>query len=591
MKFQLPLPIPITGKAIKSIGLDIGFHTLKVVELIADESSFTVSHYAIKEIPSSILALKDRVGPIGELLKEMFAERGIKDKSIYCCVSGHNVVIRRTALPKMPMEELIEASRWNAREEVLFPLETAAIDCYVMGEIEKEGAAYYDILSVIVREDIIPFVVSIAEKAGLRVLGVTAIPLALWDYGNAISPPQADATISYVDMGSERTRIYFVSDNRLLFSREIPNGGKNIAAALAGKYETGKGEVTVDEIRAETIKKTHGFPAENVLGYTQEGIPLKQIRERILPVLTKQAEEMYRSMEYFKNQHKKDKIDKLVLSGGAVSLSGLYKFFSENLGVEIERCNVFMQCKTSLPGIDEKEMKLVGPSLTTAAGLALGKCDKINVLPERYRGSLKKTLIKWAPWSAIPVFMLVLLMMSIHLRGKIKSQEERLAAQEAEQVELQRKVMEAKVPMQTLTDLKKAREELESERNMLPQSPDRSVDIIAVFDLLSRIVPPNTSLSKIAYVAPGAGLGENDNSGKDKKSKKGGKAEIALQGNMFGEDEATLETLTSLVGQLNQSPLFAEAKLISSEALAEGVYTRQGIVFEIFLVPADNKRQ
>lgn len=583
MKFQLPLPV--TGKATRSIGLDIGFHTVKAVELISDESGFTITNFAIREIPPAGLATKDRAGLLADLIKEMFAEHGIKGRSVYCCVSGHNVVIRRTALPKMPMDELVEASRWNAKEEVLFSLETAAIDCYIMGEIEKEGAVYYDLLNVIVRNDIIPFVVSIVEKSGLRIAGVTAIPLTLWDYGNAVSPPPPGATTSYVDMGSERTRIYFISDNRLLFSREIPNGGKNITSALVGRYAAGKGEVAVDEIRAEIIKKTHGFPAENAMGYTREDIPLQEIRARILPVLTKQVEEMYRSMEYFKNQHKKDKVDKLVLSGGAVSLSGLYKFFSENLGGEIERCNVLLQCKTDIPGLDEKDIKLLGPSLTTAAGLALGKCDKINVLPEMYRTSLKKTLIKWAPWTAIPVFMLILLTLSVHFRGKAKALEEKLVVKEAEQVDLQRKAVESKVPLQTLTNLQKAKAELENERNMLPKAPDRSIDIIAVFNLLSRIISPNTSLSKVAYTAPGGGLSP----GGGGSAKGGGGAEISLQGNMFGDDDVTLETLTTLMEQLNKSPLFAEAKLIASETVAAEVFTRPGIKFEIFLVPANNK--
>ena len=574
MKFGQPSS---KTKTIKSIGLDLGLHTLKAVELTSTEAEVIVTNFAIREIPPPDLEEKDRLGAMGTLIKEMFAESGIKGKSVYISVRGHNVVIRRTALPKMPREEMIEAARWNAREEVLFPLENAAIDCFIMGETEREGVAFYDVLCVIVRSDIIPSIITWVEKAGLKVLGVTIIPLALWDYSQFIDPAQPGQSISYVDMSAERTRVYFISDNLLLFSREIPNGGKNVTAALAGKYETDKGTIIVDDLRAEVLKRTHGFPAEGAQGFTQEGISLQQIRERILPVVSKQMEEVNRSIEYFKNQHKKSKIDKLILSGGAASLSGLYKFLTENLAVEIERCNVLIQCKSAIPGVDEKKAKLVGASLTTAVGLALGRCEKINVLPEIYRTSLKKTLTKLAPFSVIPAVLLILLALSIQIRGKNKAMEARITAKEVEQAQLTKTVVVYKGPMQTLTDLKKARDVLQNTRGQYPSASISPVDSDAIFNLLSEAVEPNTSVSKLAYASAAEG-GDNQ--------KSGGENDILLQGNIFGTDDDTLESLTALLDKLNHSPVLAEAKLVVSETLQSDLYTRPGTRFEILLTPA-----
>ncbi|MDC0947149.1 hypothetical protein OAS18_06520 [Nitrospinaceae bacterium] len=104
-------------------------------------------------------------------------------------------------------------------------------------------------------------------------------------------------------MGSERTRIYFVCDGQILFSREIPNGGKNLTASLVGEYELEDGKTAVLEaVRAEQIKKTFGFLAEDEDGKTEEGIALSLVREKLEMILTKQITEMDRSIEYFKNQ-------------------------------------------------------------------------------------------------------------------------------------------------------------------------------------------------------------------------------------------------------------------------------------------------
>ena len=73
-----------------------------------------------------------------------------------------------------------------------------------------------------------------------------------------------------------------------------------------------------------------------------------------------------------------------------MGLSGIYQFLKENLDLEIDRCNPFFQADIEDESISKENMKFYGPSLTAAAGLALGQCDKINILPEKYRSSLKK---------------------------------------------------------------------------------------------------------------------------------------------------------------------------------------------------------
>jgi Tfp pilus assembly PilM family ATPase len=109
-----------------------------------------------------------------------------------------------------------------------------------------------------------------------------------------------------------------------------------------GEYELEDGKTAVvDTVRAEQIKKIFGFLAEDADGKTEEGIALSLVREKLEVNFTKQITEMDRSIEYFKNQYRKDTVDRLILSGGGVGLSGLYNFLKENLDLEIERCYPF----------------------------------------------------------------------------------------------------------------------------------------------------------------------------------------------------------------------------------------------------------
>jgi type IV pilus assembly protein PilM len=587
MKFKIPTLS--LSKSETSVGLDIGFRDIKIVELVRSEKGFHVTKFAIREIPPAILQQKDRAGLLGNMIKKMFSEAKIKNSSVYLSITGHNVIIRNASLPKMPTEELINAAKWNAKEEVMFDLDQAVVDNYVMGETDNEGAAFVDLLSVIVRGDVVDFIVNIAKSAGLKPKGVTVVPIALWDYDQALTTQKPGTVTSYVDMGAERTRIYFICDGRVLFSREIPNGGKNLTSCLAGDYELENGKtVVIDEIRAEKIKKTFGFPAEKNDGKTEEGIPLKLIRERFEPILVKQVTEMDRSIEYFKNQYRKDSVDRLILSGGGVSLSGMYQFLKENLELEIDRCNVFMQAKVQDDSISKEKMKLFGPSLTVAAGLALGKCDKINVLPEKYRPSLKKTLIILAPVAAVLVLFAALYGYSSYLRNGVSTQKALLAEQEIALEKLQIQAPELGKPIKLLKGLKKTKIALNKEKNQLPGSSSFPFEFDLVFSELSLLIQDNTSISQIVYAAQGS----EEASNQEEDLTRSGKADtsnrerIMIEGQIFGGGLKVQSTMRTLLQDFKNSPAFRDIKLIKTKPLEEGEYSSPGINFELYVFPA-----
>ena len=587
----MKLKLPISGVAKsklgqKSIGLDIGFHDIKVVELIRTDKGFQITKFAIKEIPASILQQKDRAPLLGDFIKKMFADAKIKGKQVYLSITGHNVIIRNATLPKMPPEELIDAAKWNAKEEVLFDLENAVVDNYIMAESDQDGATFYEILSVIVREDVVDFLVSIAKEAGLQPKGVTVVPIALWDYDAALNKIDPQTVTSYVDMGSERTRIYFVCDGHILFSREIPNGGKNLTASLVGEYELEDGKTAIiDAVRAEQIKKTFGFPAEDADGKTEEGIPLSLIRAKLEPILEKQVTEMDRSIEYFKNQYRKDSVDRLILSGGGVGLSGLYQYLKANLDLEIDRCNPFFQTDNEDESISKENMKLYGPSLTAAAGLALGQCDKINILPEKYRPSLKKTLAMLAPIAAVLLIAGALYGYSSNLRQEIITKKAALGDKKIALAMLQIQAPELEKPAKELKALRKKREKLKDKKKSFPGATPFPFKFSDVYDEIALIVQDNVSLSEVTFSKQGS---ENKKKSKNKKKKSSDSTQserIKVVGHIFGSDLKSQNTLRYLLQDLKSSPVFEDIKLIRSDALVAGEYNSPGLQFELYVFP------
>jgi hypothetical protein len=105
-------------------------------------------------------------------------------------------------------------------------------------------------------------------------------------------------------------------------------------------------------------------------------------------------------------------------------------------------------------------MKLYGPSLTVAAGLALGQCDKINILPDKYRPSLKKTLAKFAPIAALLLIVGSLYAYSSNLKQEIKTQTATLSNKRIELAVIQIQLPLLDKPIKKLKELKKKRNKL-----------------------------------------------------------------------------------------------------------------------------------
>ena len=571
----MKLPFISTRPRDRAVGLDVGTTAIKLVELKPRPHAFEITRFGHRLIPPEA---QEDDARISELIRELAEEVGLKGAGVYVAVSGQNVVIRRSALPKMPLNELVEAIKWDIREEVLFPLEGAAVDFHITGETVQAGGPFYELLAVVAEEAVIQREVRIIQEAGLRILGITAFPIALWDYDHKLEAIGPGEVTSFIDMGAERTRVYFASENDLLFFREIPSGGQNVTEALMEPFDLpGGGRVVLEEERAEQIKKEVGFPPEDAPGTTSEGIPLADVHERMLTVLNKQAEEIYRSLEYFKNLFKRDDITRINVSGGACGLKGIHEFFSQMLELKINQFNPLLQSQPPVSGVPEEEAHLLGPSLTAAAGLALGRCDKINLLPESLRPSLKKQLIRLAQAAALPLVLAGLFFYSQALRQDVAARQAVYQKKLAERAQLQQALQRLKSPQQELARLEITRTKLQRTIGDMPVGAEVSFDLARLLQELTRVLPANVSLEKLIYDTRG------DSGDEDEEPIEG----LEIRGQVFGDKVETLAGLEQLMENLGRSPLFSRVTLLETRELNGQTYTHPGLNFVIVGFPSE----
>jgi len=133
--------------------------------------------------------------------------------------------------------------------------------------------------------------------------------------------------------------------------------------------------------QAEEIKIKYGIPAEGTTEKTKDGIPLIHILEMISPTLRRLKNEILRSFDYYKDQFREEKIDKVLLTGGSSKLKGLDAYLSDALGITVEILEPLknIEMDGSLKPKEEKLNECL-PRLSLSIGLALGKAIMINFL-------------------------------------------------------------------------------------------------------------------------------------------------------------------------------------------------------------------
>ena len=202
---------------------------------------------------------------VSEILKALLKEVGLKTKKVRLTVSGSGVHFKRISVPSLPKAELKEAVRWEIKDHLPFPVETAQIDFHILNEYVEDNVKKLDLITVACPKHLVDRTLSIAERAGLQPIHLDVAPFALWNTLLAWDRIKKEETVALIDMGAEKTGIYIFKDGILQFSREVTPAGADITRAIMEGIGSA-GEPGLLYERAEKIKQEMGIPSEALSG-------------------------------------------------------------------------------------------------------------------------------------------------------------------------------------------------------------------------------------------------------------------------------------------------------------------------------------
>ena len=352
------------------LGLDIGTHTIKIIQLKKSGSLLQLVQVLAFPTPAEAFVDGDLVRPelISYALREQVRAYKLSAKNVIAVVPEKYVITRQVKMPLMPDEELAAALQWEVEKYIPLPGNDLVLDFVNLG-LDQDGQGKENtVLLIAVPKKIIYPYCNLLVEAGLHPIAMETMPFALNRLSASIGAEGEEVSklSTYLDMGAGGTTVIIFKEGVPEFSRTIPIGGNLMTQSIAQSFG-------LDQVQAEKLKLekaeilNNDFNTSNDLDNTKIQLDLV-----LRPILTDLAREVRRCMDYWKLKSKGMEIDSFYLTGGMGLLKGLTGFMAEQLEVPIKRTNPASFLTNILDPETPQELLLkVNPGFSVALGLAL----------------------------------------------------------------------------------------------------------------------------------------------------------------------------------------------------------------------------
>ncbi len=399
-------------------GIDIGQCALKALRCRPHEDPHRVVALAFDYIEFPKMLNQPDVDPaelIQDALAQFLSRNGVRGDRVVISVSGQSGLARFIKLPPVEAKKIPDIVRYEARQQIPFALTDVVWDYQQMvgGTVVEGFVMETEVGLFAMKRDQVYRALKPFTAAGIEVDIVQLAPLALYNYVvfdqmpklpppdeyDADNPPESIVLLS---LGTDTTDLVITNGYRM-WQRSIPLGGSHFTKALTK-------ELKLTFATAEHLKR-NAAQAEDP----------RALFQAMRPVFNDLLTEVQRSIGYFTNLHRKEKIGRCLALGNAMKLPGLQRYLSQNLGMDLERVEGY-RCLSGTSVTEAPAFKENVMSFGVSYGLCLQALRetriRTNLLPrEILQDRLIRSKKPWAVGAAAALLLSLILSYFFHWRA------------------------------------------------------------------------------------------------------------------------------------------------------------------------------
>lgn len=338
-----------------SVGLDIGFSSIKVVALSCGKDKFTLSSLGSIPAPQPgmISDTDDDLGQVAVAIRKLFTAANINSGEVVTALSEAKVFTRVIDdLPYLSDNELSSAISYASEEFIPMSLSEVNLNWQVLARSDgksKDGRTA--VLVIASPKNIISKYIKVLTMASIKPMAIETETIAAARSlvgNNAFSP-----STLIIQFGASTTDFAVVSKGLIWLTRSISTAGMSLTRTLSQHFN-------FEFLQAEEYKKVYGLLEDQLEG---------KVFETLKPVVDIICGETKRVVQSFQVKYPQNPIKRIILSGGGAKMPGLVIYLANTLDLEVQEADPWYTVS--------KDQNLTGkltqdaPSYSVAVGLAM----------------------------------------------------------------------------------------------------------------------------------------------------------------------------------------------------------------------------
>jgi len=355
------------------IALNIGSQRISMGVFVPSKSGVVLKSYGSTSILADPAAEAARIPQVQLAIREL--SKGLKvgkEKAAYS-LSGQSVFIRFVKLPPLDDENVEEIVRFEAQQNVPFPIDEVIWDW----EMLKGGGIESEVILVAIKSDSLNEFNEVVAETGLGTSMVDAAPTALYNALRFNYPDLTEPTL-LIDIGAKTTNLIYAEGEKF-FTRSVNIGGTAVTNAIAKEYKMSFAE-------AENVKLTSGLVTLQRGHSDQLDDAAATLGAVIRNSLNRLTAEIQRTTTLFRSQHGGSAPTKILLGGGSANLPYMKEFLEEKLMQGVEFFNPMQRISVG-KAVNTDALQSEACQLGELVGLGLRGAGKglldIDLVPDK----------------------------------------------------------------------------------------------------------------------------------------------------------------------------------------------------------------
>ena len=342
----------IGRKRDQMIAIDLGSRTTKAVWVQRRGQSLALCGYALFDAPIYEKSLPPDL--LTEHLKTVSQGLQATTKYISLTVGVNDAQVRHAELPRMPVGDMRQVLKLNAKSYLQQDLPNYVFDCHVgkTPPVDKSkpanGAPKQKVLVAGARKQLVDDYIQGAKGAGL--VADCIVPELVGPvntFEKAMPELYEKDAVALVDLGFRNSSICILLEGELILSRVVNIGGDRFTSGLAES-------LSISYAEAEGIK----------IGMAGE------VQAQLEALLVPLGRELRASIDFFEHQHDRA-VSRVFLTGGSSRSEFIVQRLRQELMIDCTILSPASFLEMQLPPQQTAEIEQVAPQLTVALGAAL----------------------------------------------------------------------------------------------------------------------------------------------------------------------------------------------------------------------------